>query len=78
MSESADSTSDKTTSLAQAAMDSGKAALATASSGARAGAKLRGEQLRILLALMVLLVCAKLLYDLTVTPTDIYSIGLSE
>lgn len=46
--------------------------------GARAGAKLRGEQLRILLALMVLVVCGKLLYDLTVTPVDIYSIGGAE
>jgi uncharacterized membrane protein YfcA len=46
--------------------------------GARAGAKLHGEQLRILLALMVLAVCGKLLYDLTVTPVDIYSMGLSE
>ncbi len=43
--------------------------------GARVGAKLRGEQLRILLALMVLVVCGKLLYDLTVTPADLYSIG---
>ncbi len=40
MNEPADSTSDKTTSLAQAAMDGGKLALATASSGAKAGAKL--------------------------------------
>jgi uncharacterized membrane protein YfcA len=46
--------------------------------GARAGAKLRGEQLRILLALMVLVVCGKLLYDLTVTPEDLYSIGGGE
>ncbi len=46
--------------------------------GARAGAKLRGEQLRILLALMVLVVCGKLLYDLTVTPADLYSIGGGE
>jgi uncharacterized membrane protein YfcA len=46
--------------------------------GARAGTKLRGEQLRILLAIMVLIVCGKLLYDLTVTPEDIYSLGLSE
>ena len=43
--------------------------------GARASATLRGEQLRILLALMVLVVCGKLFYDLTVTPADIYSIG---
>ena len=46
--------------------------------GAKAGAKLHGEQLRILLAVMVLGVCAKLGYDLTVTPVDLYSLGLSE
>ena len=46
--------------------------------GAKAGAKLHGEQLRILLAVMVLGVCAKLGYDLTVTPADLYSLGLSE
>ncbi len=45
--------------------------------GAKAGAKLRGEQLRILLALMVLAVCAKLGYELTITPSDLYSIGES-
>ncbi|MCG8357360.1 MAG: sulfite exporter TauE/SafE family protein [Kiloniellales bacterium] len=45
--------------------------------GAKIGAKLRGEQLRILLALMVLAVCGKLLTDLTITPIDIYSIGVS-
>jgi uncharacterized membrane protein YfcA len=46
--------------------------------GAKAGAKLHGEQLRILLAVMVLGVCVKLGYDLTVTPADIYSLGVSE
>lgn len=46
--------------------------------GAKVGVKLRGEQLRILLALMVLVVCGKLLYDLTVTPVDIYTMGLRE
>ena len=46
--------------------------------GARVGTRLRGEQLRILLAAMVLLVCGKLLYDLMITPGDIYSLGLSE
>ena len=46
--------------------------------GARVGAKLPGEQLRILLAGLVLLVCGKLLYDLMITPGDIYSLGLSE
>ena len=43
--------------------------------GAKVGARLRGEQLRVLLALMVLVVCGKLLSDLAVTPQDIYSIG---
>ena len=44
--------------------------------GAKAGARLHGEQLRGLLALMVLGVCGKLLFDLLVTPVDIYSIGV--
>jgi uncharacterized membrane protein YfcA len=46
--------------------------------GAKASVMLRGEQLRILLAIMVLVVCAKLAYDLTVTPIDIYTLGYSE
>ena len=44
--------------------------------GARAGARLQGEQLRGLLAVMVLLVCAKLFFDLLVTPEDIYTLGV--
>ena len=44
--------------------------------GARAGARLHGEQLRILLAMMVLAVCIKLGFDLTVTPEDIYGLGV--
>jgi len=43
--------------------------------GTRAGTRLRGEQLRILLALMVLAVCGKLFFDLVVTPDDLYAIG---
>jgi hypothetical protein len=43
--------------------------------GTRAGTRLRGEQLRILLALMVLGVCGKLLFDLVVTPDDLFAIG---
>lgn len=43
--------------------------------GARVGAHLRGEQLRILLALLVLAVCGKLAFDLVVTPDDLYSIA---
>ena len=37
--------------------------------------KLKAEQLRILLALMVLAVCGKLAYDLLVMPGELYSIG---
>ena len=43
--------------------------------GARAGVKLRGEQLRALLALLVLSVCGKLLFDLVATPNDLYSLS---
>ena len=41
--------------------------------GARLGAKLPGEQLRALLAALVLLVCFRLGIDLIVPPEDIYS-----
>ncbi len=44
--------------------------------GAKAGAGLRGEELRGLLALMVLAVCGKLFFDLLVTPNDVYSFGV--
>ena len=43
--------------------------------GARMGAKLRGEQLRVLLALIVLGVCFKLAFDLMVTPSEPFSFG---
>ena len=43
--------------------------------GTRAGTRLRGEQLRILLSVLVLAVSGKLLFDLVVTPDDIYAIG---
>ena len=43
--------------------------------GGRFGTRLRGEQLRLLLALMVLAVAAKLAFDLTVHPADPYSIA---
>ncbi|MEO0496472.1 MAG: sulfite exporter TauE/SafE family protein [Pseudomonadota bacterium] len=42
--------------------------------GVRVGQKLRGEQLRALLALIVLAVCARLLIDLVLTPDELYSI----
>ena len=44
--------------------------------GTRAGALLRGEQLRGLLALMVLAVCLKLGFDLVVRPSDLFSVEL--
>ena len=44
--------------------------------GARAGAKLHGEHLRGLLAMMVLGVCLKLTYDLIATPTELFELGL--
>lgn len=44
--------------------------------GTRAGAKLRGEQLRGLLALMVLAVCIKLGFDLALHPASLYSVEL--
>jgi uncharacterized membrane protein YfcA len=43
--------------------------------GTRFGTRLRGEQLRLLLALMVLAVAAKLAFDMTVRPADLYSIA---
>lgn len=43
--------------------------------GARAGAKLPGEQLRALLGLLVLAVGAKLGWDLFSTPADLFSLG---
>ena len=44
--------------------------------GARVGALLRGEQLRGLLALMVLAVALKLGFDLVITPDDLFSVEL--
>lgn len=43
--------------------------------GSGATGRLRGDQLRILLALIVLAVCAKLGSDLITTPPDLYSLG---
>ncbi len=42
--------------------------------GSRVGALLRGDQLRVLLALLVLAVAGKLLSDLVIPPEDLYSI----
>ena len=43
--------------------------------GSKYSVRLKGEQLRILLALMVIGVCVKIAYDLIVTPADLYSIA---
>lgn len=46
--------------------------------GTRIGARMKGEQLRSLLALVVLIVCAKIALDLVLTPDDLYSFSLVE
>ena len=43
--------------------------------GTRIGVKMKAEQLRILLAIMVLGVCTKLGLDLVLTPSELFSIG---
>ncbi|MDO8607671.1 MAG: sulfite exporter TauE/SafE family protein [Phaeospirillum sp.] len=43
--------------------------------GARFGARLKGEQLRSLLAIMVLIVCAKLLFDMVSVPAELFAAG---
>lgn len=43
--------------------------------GTRIGVKMKAEQLRILLAIMVLAVCFKLGLDLLIEPMELYSIG---
>ncbi len=43
--------------------------------GARFGGRLRAEQVRLLLACLVLTVCAKLIYDLVATPADPYTLA---
>ena len=44
--------------------------------GARLGTKLKAEYLRGILAILVLIVCAKILTDLTLTPTNLFSIKI--
>jgi hypothetical protein len=44
--------------------------------GARAGQKLKGEQLRALLALMVVAVCVRLAVGLLITPDELYSMSV--
>jgi hypothetical protein len=46
--------------------------------GARVGQNLRGEQLRALLALMVLTVCARLAFGLMVEPDELYQLTAGE
>ncbi|MFQ6551509.1 sulfite exporter TauE/SafE family protein [Aestuariibius insulae] len=46
--------------------------------GTRLGTRLKAEQLRILLAAMVLLVCGKLAADLLIQPSELYSLGAGE
>lgn len=43
--------------------------------GTQIAVKLKAEQLRILLAIMVLAVCGKLAFDLLVQPSELYSLG---
>jgi len=43
--------------------------------GARLGTRLKAEQMRILLALMVLIVCGKLALDLLLQPAELYSLS---
>jgi uncharacterized membrane protein YfcA len=49
--------------------------VAGAQYGAKAGQRLRGEQLRALLALLVLAVAIRLAIDLFVTPPNLYSLS---
>lgn len=44
--------------------------------GTRIGTRLKAEQLRILLALLVLSVCFKLALDLVMPPSELYSLGV--
>jgi uncharacterized protein len=43
--------------------------------GATVGAKMRGEQFRFFLAVLVLLVCARMAYGLIAAPTELFSIA---
>jgi len=43
--------------------------------GTQIGVRMKAEQLRILLAIMVLAVCGKLALDLLLQPSELYSIG---
>jgi len=43
--------------------------------GAAAGARMKGEQLRFMLAALVLLVCLRIGWDLMITPAEVYSLS---
>ena len=45
--------------------------------GVRVGHRLRGEQLRALLALMVIAVCLRLAWDLVATPDDLFTVMIA-
>ncbi|MEW5704058.1 MAG: sulfite exporter TauE/SafE family protein [Pseudomonadota bacterium] len=44
--------------------------------GSRFGGKLQSDELRILLAFLVLLVCGRMVWDLVITPADVFSLNL--
>jgi uncharacterized membrane protein YfcA len=44
--------------------------------GVRIGSRLKAEQLRLLLAILVLVVAARLFYGLVATPDELYSVGV--
>lgn len=44
--------------------------------GTRLGDRLPGEKMRLMLAVIVLLVCGKLLFDLVIRPSNLYSLGV--
>jgi uncharacterized membrane protein YfcA len=46
--------------------------------GTRIGVKMKAEQLRILLAIIVLAVCGRLALDLLLEPSELYSLGNSQ
>ena len=46
--------------------------------GVRISGRLRGEQLRLLLAMVVLTVCGGLLWGLVASPADLYSLSLGD
>jgi uncharacterized protein len=45
--------------------------------GAAAGERLKGEQLRLLLAILVLMVCLRFAWQLVATPSDVFSLSVA-